>query len=102
MNLDALEKKLLAAARFDAPSEQVPYAFEKRVIARLLGAAPVDVWTVWGRILWRAAISCLAIMLLSSLWTIWSARSSRSSPADFSQDFEHAVFVMADQIDDSE
>ena len=101
MNLDALQKKLLAAARAHPPGEQVPYAFEKRIMARLTSAAPVDAWTLWGHALWQAAASCLAIMLLSSAWTLWSTWSSRSAP-DFSQDFETAVFAMADTLDDAE
>ncbi len=101
MNLDALQKKLLAAARSHPPGEHVPYAFEKRIMARLVAATPFDAWTLWGRALWRAAVSCLAIMLLSSVWTVWSAWRSSAS-GDFSQDFESAVFAMADQIDESQ
>ncbi len=101
MNLDALQKKLLAAARFHCPGEHVPYAFEKRIMARLTAVAPFDAWTLWGRALWRAAVSCLAIMLLSSAWTVWFAWRGNVN-GDFSQDLESAVFAMADQIDESQ
>ncbi len=101
MNLDALEKKLLAAARCHPPSEQVPYAFEQRIMARLRGATPLDAWTLWGQALWRAAVTCLVVMLLFSGLTMWSTQRS-SSNGDFSRDFEIAVFASADQIDESE
>ena len=56
MNLDDLQKKLLAAARSHPPVDAVPYAFEKRIMARLGAARNVaDGWTFWGRALWRAA-----------------------------------------------
>ena len=35
MNLAELERKLIAAARANPPSDRVPYAFEKRIMARL-------------------------------------------------------------------
>ena len=35
MNLPKLQEKLLAAARGNPPGDQVPYAFEQRVMARL-------------------------------------------------------------------
>jgi hypothetical protein len=59
MNLAQLQEKLLAAARADRPSEHVPYAFEKRILARLATAPQPDAWTVWARLLWRAATPCL-------------------------------------------
>ena len=40
MNLAELERKLIAAARANPPSDRVPYAFEKRIMARL-AARPV-------------------------------------------------------------
>ena len=36
MNLVELQKKLLAAARTDVPGDQVPYAFEKRIMALIV------------------------------------------------------------------
>src|SRR2546429_320289 len=41
MNLAELHKKLLAAARAHQPRADVPYAFEKRVMARLAGKPAV-------------------------------------------------------------
>lgn len=64
MNLAKLQDKLLAAARADRPSDRVPYAFEKRIMARLTGCAELDLWTVWARVLWRAATPCLGLAAL--------------------------------------
>jgi hypothetical protein len=44
MQLDSLKQKLIAAARQDAPSDRVPFAFEKRIMARLAGAGVPDGW----------------------------------------------------------
>jgi len=66
MKLSELQKKLIAAARANPPSDRVPYAFEKRITA-LLAARPVlDRWALWSRALWRGAVGCLAVMALLS------------------------------------
>ncbi len=66
MNLAKLQEKLLAAARLDRPSEQVPYAFEQRIMARLRQVAQdsTEVWTAWARMLWRAATPCLGLTVV--------------------------------------
>ena len=101
MNLAQLERKLLAAARAHPPSDGVPYAFEKRIMAQLKCVAPLDNWTLWGQALWRSAALCLAIMTVSGLWCIWPAPEGAFS-ADFSQEFQHAIFAQASQVDDAE
>ena len=47
MNLAELERKLIAAARANPPSDRVPYAFEKRIMARLAARPVVDGWALW-------------------------------------------------------
>lgn len=66
MNLAKLQEKLLAAARLDRPAEAVPYAFEQRIMARLARVAQesADLWTVWSRLLWRAAAPCLGLTVV--------------------------------------
>lgn len=73
MNPDPLHQKLLAAARRAAPSDRVPYAFEKRIMARLPAAARTDAWAAWAGGLWRAAASGFAVLVLSGLWASWPA-----------------------------
>jgi len=100
MNLTALEKKLIAAARVSQPVDRVPYAFEKRIMARLAEAGPLDALSLWGRALWRAAIPCVAVALFLGIWSTWQgAEVSRN--ADFPKEFETAVLLAADQSQDS-
>jgi hypothetical protein len=69
MNLVQLQKKLLAAARADRPREDVPYAFEKRIMARLALRTATDIVAIWNRTLWQAVAPCLAVVLLLGVWT---------------------------------
>ena len=64
MNHTELHKKLIAVARANPPSDRVPYAFEKRIMARLVAPVPVDLGALWSRLLWRAATPCVALMVL--------------------------------------
>ncbi len=92
MDLDNLQDKLIAVARAIPASDHVPFAFEKRIMARLAGR-PVDLLGAWSTALWRAAVSCVAIVVLSGAWSIFS--HSHESEPDFSRDFETAVFASA-------
>jgi hypothetical protein len=97
MNLDNLQRKLLAAARAARPSEQVPYAFEKRIMARLAESTGVDLLSAWGVALWRAAVGCVGIVLLSAAFSLWA---NHHQTKDLSQEFEIAVFAGASSVDD--
>jgi hypothetical protein len=96
MNLDELQRKLVAAARADAPSDRVPLAFEKRILARVAALPGADAWAFWARAMWRATAPCLAIMVLLGAWSLFTA-SDGSSGSDLSQDFENTVLATADQ-----
>ena len=99
MNLDGMYKKLIAVARTAAPSDCVPYAFEKRILALLTTRPVADLWTLWSRALWYAAASCVAIMLL--LGTVWFfASQGNGSSVDLSQHFENTL-LGAVQAEDS-
>jgi len=93
MNLDELERRLFAVARAEPVSEQVPFAFEKRIIARIMESPRLDAWSFWARALWRAAASCVAIMLLLSAWSFFAPQPSASSTTDLSQEFENTVLA---------
>ena len=96
MNLAELERKLMAAARANPPSDRVPYAFEKRIMARLAARPMSDGWELWGRALWRAASPCVAIMLLLGAWSLFTPQAS--APAtDLSQDLEQTLLAAVDQ-----
>jgi len=105
MNVDNLKQKLIAAARAAQPNDRVPYAFEKRVMARL-AEARADLLGAWSHALWRAAISCVAIMLLVGAWSFLSDGSmddvvGDNSSRDFAQEFEQTLLVSADSTADS-
>ena len=96
MNLAQLERKLIAAARAHPPGEQVPYAFEKRILARLAACPRLDHWELWGRALWRAAAPCLAVTLVLGAWSLLVPQ--RSTPAnDLSQQLEQTLLAAVDQ-----
>ena len=94
MNLNDLQGKLIAAARAHAPSEKVPYAFEKRIIQRIKDLHAVDTYALWANALWRAAAPCVAIALLLSAWSVLSSTAGSSNP-DLSQEFENTVLAAA-------
>jgi len=99
VNLGELQKKLMAAARSNPPSDAVPYAFERRIMARLMTSRPADIWTLWSRYLGRAAVACVILTLLSGAWSVW-ASYQECSAAEFSEQFEIAVLV-TDQADET-
>ncbi len=76
MNLPQLEKKLLAAARATPPSDAVPYAFEKRVMARLSATSLEDPLSQWGRALWRGAMASLAAAVSCGAWASFHGSNS--------------------------
>ncbi len=102
MNLDQLHNKVIAVARQSQPGDRVPYAFEKRVMARLM-ERPADTLAEWGAALWRAAFTCVLVVVLSGAWAMLSSSSSTSAhraEADLSQDFDTAVFASVGSADD--
>ncbi len=74
MDLEELQKKLIAAARATPPDDRTPYLFERRVMAALAVKPITDAWCLWGRALWRAAAPCVAISVFLGVWTLFSLR----------------------------
>jgi hypothetical protein len=93
MNFVELNRKLIAAARAHPPGDRVPYAFEKRIMARLVAQPILDDWAMWARGLWRAVAPCLALMLLLSVWTYFIPAEKNSTGGNLSQDFENTVLA---------
>jgi len=101
MKLNELHVKLIAAARKHPPGEHVPYAFEQRIMSRLSARPAPNVWALWCRPLWQAAISCVAITALCGLWA-YSNRPSTDGADNFSQVFEAAVLApIGEHIEDA-
>jgi hypothetical protein len=95
MNLTDLQRKLLAAARSHSPSEEVPYAFQTRMAARLRGQIVADGWALWAGALWRATVPCVAIVILLSAWSFFA--TPKPTQTDLSQEFENTVLAAANQ-----
>jgi hypothetical protein len=100
MITDSHLKKLLGLARDLPPSDHVPYAFEKRIMARLTSPGVPDAWAVWSRLLWRAAAPCVGVMLVLTVWSAVSTHSSNSSDT-LAADFERTVWGPLDSIRDT-
>ena len=98
MDIAELQKKLIAAARANAPGDQVPYAFEKRVTALLASRVAPRSMDLWVRGLWRAAVSCVAVALLCGAWAVFTP-AIKTGSTDLSQDFENTLLASIDQGD---
>ena len=96
MNIDELQKKMLAAARANPPGDQVPYAFEKRMAALLAARTATDSLALWVRGLWQAAVACVAITLLLGVWAFYHPPASTRAD-DLSQNFENTLLASVDQ-----
>lgn len=102
MNLNSLRDKLLAAARAHPLSDQVPYAFEKRILARLREQPAPDLGALWTRMLWRAAAPCVAITLTITAWSLVgvstiSISTEAGDAAEFSHDFEQTMLAVVEE-----
>jgi len=96
-----MREKLIAAARKMPRREQVPYAFPKRIMARIGRSTPLSGWALWARPLWSAAASCMAITILCAVWSL-AAQHRGDNSVSFSQDFEQTVFSAVNQhLEDS-
>ena len=89
MNLKQLQAKVIVAARKNPPSDHVPYAFEKRIMANL--ARPVvNVLEMWSGALWRAAAACVVAMALLGGW---SYQSASNDSAELSRELNETVYA---------
>jgi len=101
MNVDDIQRHVIAAARANPPSDRVPYGFERRVMNRVLGVKAADAWAHWAAALWRAAAPCVAVALLLAVWSMLDGSGNGSgTSSDVSQQFENMVLAGAtiDQV----
>jgi len=96
MNLSELQNKLLAAARENPPGDEVPYAFEKRIMARLTAAPKPSAWLAWNRALWFGAAACVAVALLTSMWP---GPPPDDEAGSFSEGVEQNILAPADEFE---
>jgi hypothetical protein len=99
MNLAELQKKLIAAARKNPSDDHVPYAFEKRIMARLSAAPKADEWGYLARALWCGAAVCTAVAIATSVWSFEPA--SDEGELAFSQDLEQTILASPDDLENA-
>jgi anti-sigma-K factor RskA len=99
MNLSGLHRKLIAAARAHPPGDQVPYAFEQRILAQLAARPRPDPVALWARALWRSAgISLAFVLLFGALSFLLPAKNTAN---DLSQEFEKTMLSAVNQDSDA-
>ena len=111
MNLNLLQSKLISSARAHAPSDRVPYAFEKRIMARLAANPLPDSLTLWAQALWRGTVPCLTLAVLISAAGYFFKQESNNLPTtesttatanEFNQAFQNSLLAAVDQAGNDE
>lgn len=101
MKLEQIRQKLLAFARANPPGDRVPYAFEKRITALLRAQPMPDSWALWAHALWRAALPCVAVMLLFGALVSYTSSQGNGATADsveeFPPDFQQTMLAAVEQ-----
>lgn len=97
MNLPELNRKLLAAARRAPVEERVPYAFEKRVMARLGRAPKADPWAALVGPLWCGAVGCSLLALTLQIWSFQPAGTEEQHA--FSRGVEDSLLTSVEDFE---
>lgn len=92
MKLLDLQNKLIAAGKLETPSDRVPYAFQKRVMAQVL-ARPISAAAMWADALWRSAGACLAIVAVIAAVAAYSDHSAPPPTPDLALEFEKTMMA---------
>ena len=95
--IEQFEKRLLAAGREAPVDDSVPFAFEKRVMARIRQLRPVDAWSAWGAALWRGLAPCLGIVVVVVAWNALNLRESGRAP--FASALEATFYAPVEMVD---
>jgi hypothetical protein len=74
--------RLMRAAQKLPENDQTPYGFEKRIMAHIASCGHTDGITLWTLGLWKAALPCVAIMLLTTTWASLANPNENSRPDD--------------------
>lgn len=93
MNINLLHERLIRAARRMAVSEEVPFAFEKRVMAHLRASTVIDGVTLWAQALWKAAVPCTLLMLFLGAFTLPSTPQQTAQTEDLGDDLETTLMA---------
>ena len=68
--------KFLSLARALPESARCPFAFEKRIMARLRGLQQQDKWKAWAPAMWKAALCGLSILAVVGAFARFSEQNS--------------------------
>ena len=93
LEIRSSDEQFLRFARNLPANEHVPYAFEKRIMARLRDLLTPDPLTLWSRMLWRAVGPCLGVMILVVLFSSEGLVDSSAGQAAGELAFVTADFV---------
>jgi len=101
MDLGKLEQKLIRAARAHVLQDHVPYAFEKRITARIRNNLPrrPDFLALWARALWRSAFGCMAVALALGAFTVLAP--PHPTKPNLSEELEQTMLAAVDQDNSS-
>lgn len=92
MNIEQLYQKLIETVRSRPGDERTPLAFEQRIMARLRELPRVDLASLWGRSLWRAAIPFACVALAIAIWT------QSQAPAESAPVYAEAQLTELDEV----
>ncbi len=99
MNIAKLQQKLIQVARKTPVNDRTPYAFEKRIMARLTTLPKVDVWSLWSHALWRAAAPCVAITMVLTAWSFYQHNTAPIQEVRATE-LENTVLAPLDSLGD--
>ena len=97
MNKRNLHSNILEAAQKLPEDNHVPYAFEKRIMARIQATPQPDSLALWARGLWQATVPCLALMVAIGTWSAIDSRSE-SSVDPLAADLELTMLQPFDEL----
>src|SRR3954469_23662475 len=84
-------EEFLSLARELPRNERTPYAFEKRIMARISQTPMGETVSEWAQLLWRAMAPCVGIMLVAA--AVSMAAFSGDPTPDETPDLEATVFA---------
>ena len=92
-----LQTKLMGAARAQPTQDHVPYAFEKRIMARIAAASQMNPWALCGTPALARRTFVRGHHAGFAGCGLWRPRHPASGNDTFAQDFERTVYASLNQ-----
>ena len=92
MKAEVMRQRLLAAGRQHPADDQVPYAFEQRVMAHIGRRKSLDPLLLWNKILWRFAAPCVALTLLAGALS-WFSTPQQTTTENLILELETVLYA---------